>query len=166
MTALRLFKKRNLNLAPESRKSLFDELIKLFKGLDGSTISFNDITRSLRDSVQKESNLSRRKVNEILNCLRCADLFRDAQKKPVRNTSEPIAQMASLRSKIFEKKCMEFYAGRILHLFDPDFFEEPENITIFESLTLGSAPSLERVKYLKERQVNMRVAISNDDDLA
>ena len=160
------FKKRNLNLAPESRKFLFDELIKLFKGLDGSTISFNDITKSLRDSVQKESNLSRRKVNEILNCLRCADLFRDAQKKPVRNTSEPIDHMASLRSKVFETKCMEFYSGRILHLFDPDFFEEPENITIFESLTLGSAPSLERVKYLKERQVNMRVAISNDDDLA
>ncbi|MEO0539075.1 MAG: hypothetical protein AAF215_35130, partial [Cyanobacteria bacterium P01_A01_bin.123] len=158
------FKKGNLNLAPESRKFVFNELIKLFKGLDGSTISFNDITKSLRDSVQTESNLSRRKVNEILNCLRCADLFRDAQKKPVRNTSEPIAQIASLRSKIFEKKCMEFYAGRILHLFDPDFFEEPENITVFESLTLGSAPSLERVRYLKERQVNMRDATSNGDD--
>ncbi|MEM1241417.1 MAG: hypothetical protein AAGI45_16385 [Cyanobacteria bacterium P01_H01_bin.26] len=158
------FKKRNLNLAPESRKFVFDELIKLFKGLDGSTISFNDITKSLRDSVQKESNLSRRKVNEILNCLRCADLFRDAQKKPVRNTSEPIDHMASLRLKVFETKCMEFYAGRILHLFDPDFFEEPENITVFEALTLGSVPSLERVRYLKERQVNMRDAIANGDD--
>lgn len=47
---------------------------------------------------------------------------------------------------------MEYYAERILNLFDPDFFEETENIEAFERLTLGKAPSLEKVNQIKERQ--------------
>ena len=50
---------------------------------------------------------------------------------------------------------MEYYAERVVNLFDPDFFETAENIAIFERLTLGKAPTLEKIEHLKDRQGNI-----------
>ncbi len=140
------FKKHNLNLAPECRPLAFDELVKLMNGLDEPT-NFNEISKNMRDNVDM---LSRKRSNEILNCLRYTDMFRNQNNKPVGGVSKPISGMSSLKPKTFERKCMEFYARRILDQFDSDFFETEENIILFESLTKGSAPSPEKIRRIKE----------------
>ncbi|NEQ30661.1 MAG: hypothetical protein F6K04_06615, partial [Leptolyngbya sp. SIO4C5] len=53
--------------------------------------------------------------------------------------------------KTLEKKCMEFYAEKILQQFDPDFFDEADNVKEFENLTLGKAPTPEKIKQMRER---------------
>ncbi|NEP20072.1 MAG: hypothetical protein F6J97_24830, partial [Leptolyngbya sp. SIO4C1] len=157
------FKKQKLNQAPESRSVVFDKLVELMKALNGP-VSFNDITKTLRDSMKGELSLGRKQISEILNCLRYFDLFRDKKNKPVKNTSELIYSMASLKPKTFERKCMEFYVEKVLQLFDPDFFDDKENIKIFERLTLGTVPSSEKIESMKERREYAQSSdISNDD---
>ncbi len=98
-----------------------------------------------------DASLARIKISEILNCLRRFDLFRSENNKRVQNTATPIFKMASLKVKTLEKKCMEFYAEKILQQFDPDFFDEADNVKEFENLTLGKAPTPEKIKQMRER---------------
>ncbi|MGB7251828.1 MAG: hypothetical protein WBC73_23025, partial [Phormidesmis sp.] len=163
------FKKLNLNLAPESRPVVFEALVKTTSPLEQPQSfnkleqpqSFNELVKTLRDNVPEESSVSRRKISEILNCLRHFDLFRNETKKPIQNTAKLIYGIASKNQRTFEKKCMEFYVEKILNLFDPDFFDEEDNVALFESLTLGKAPSPEKIQQIKERQGNIRADVSS-----
>jgi hypothetical protein len=144
------FKKNNLNRAPEQRSTVFDELVEIMKSNTEET-TFNELSKTIRDKLKESHGLGRSKVSEILNCLRYSHLFRNSQNKPELNTSQPIAYMASKKKSTLEKKCMEFYVGKVLQLYDPDFFEETDNIQEFEKLTFGKAPPPDKILYLKER---------------
>ncbi|MBE9077323.1 hypothetical protein IQ241_08445 [Romeria aff. gracilis LEGE 07310] len=156
------FKKQRLNLAPEHRSSILDQLIRL---MDAQAVpsSFNEISRTLRDQMKAELGLSREKISEVLNCLRHFGFFRDSQNRPVRNTGEPIYRMESLKPKTLERKCMEFYVERILQRFDPDFFDDENNVLSFESLTYGKAPSAEKISQMKERWGDTQADAANED---
>ena len=145
------FKQRGLNQAPEFRTAVFEELVCLIAEQD-PPMNFIDISKTLRDRMKESAGLGRNKINELLNCLRYSDLFRDDRNKPVRNVSKPpIIRLASVKPTTLERKCMEFYAGKILQLYDPDFFDLEENIQEFERLTLGKAPASERIRQLKDQ---------------
>ncbi len=144
------FKRKGLNQAPEYRALVFEELIELIEHTE-EPVSFTDLTKKIRDRVKSEHSLGRRKIQEILNCLRHSDIFRNSQNKPEKNASKPISYMASKRIKILEKKCMDFYAEKVLQLYDPDFFEEEKNTQEFERLTLGKAPQPKKIQQPKEK---------------
>lgn len=133
------FRKQGLNLAPEHRSVILAELIQLVTQMDNPT-NLTDITKTIRDKMREGTAVGRNKIAEILNCVRYSDLFRDERNKPVRNVSKLISSMASTRPKTLEKKCIEFYAEKVLQLFDPDFFDIEENVQEFERLTLGNLP--------------------------
>lgn len=142
------FKRRGLNLAPEYRSIVIEELINLFKTLHES-MSFNDIAKTLRDKIKNKHSIGRNKIAETLNCLRYSDIFRNDKHKPVRNTSLQISSMSSMKIETLERKCMEIYASKILQQFDPDFFDTENNVAEFERLTLGKAPSSDKISKLK-----------------
>jgi hypothetical protein len=137
------FKGRGLNQAAETRASVLVALIQFFEGAH-EPIRFNDLTKMLRDEMRDGPAIGRNKILEVLNCLRYSDIFRDENNKPVRgNTSQLIYTMASIKHKTLERKCIEFYADKVIQLFDPDFFKDDNNCHEFERLTRGELP----VKY-------------------
>ncbi|MEM8639670.1 MAG: hypothetical protein AAGG51_12760 [Cyanobacteria bacterium P01_G01_bin.54] len=144
------FKKNNLNRAPEHRSKVFDELVELMNENTKET-TFNELSKTIRDQLKETHGLGRNKVVEILNCLRYSNLFRNSKNKPERNTSQPIASIESKHNSMLERKCMEFYAEKILQLYDPDFFDEVDNVQEFERLTHGKVPPLYRIQHLKDR---------------
>ena len=150
------FRKLKINLSAESRPLVFEALIAFFTEFEGE-ITFQELTKIMRERMHEKSGVSRRRINEIMFCLFHFDLFRDSDNKPVRNTSNPIHHMASLNPDTFERKCMEFYAEKILHGFDPDFFDYDKNILTFEKLTLGSVPPPEKTQRMKDFRGNVRV---------
>ncbi|MGB3614362.1 MAG: hypothetical protein WBA10_11280, partial [Elainellaceae cyanobacterium] len=156
------FKQRGLNLAPDHRAAIFDHLIPLVEQ-DGP-ISFTDIAKTIRDRMSQEFALSRRKVGEVLNCLRYSDVFRDGENQPVRNVSEPIHSIRSPIGIILERKCMEFYSRRILQLFDPDFFDLKSNAEAFERLTHGNVPSPDKIEQFKDDIAQLQISELFDED--
>ncbi|PSN12796.1 hypothetical protein C7293_18660 [filamentous cyanobacterium CCT1] len=130
------FQRRGLNQAAEARESILLALIQFFEG-DHEPTKFNDLTKILRDRTA----IGRNKIVEALNCLRYSDIFRDKSNRPIRrNTSQPIYGMASTKLKTLERKCIEFYADKVVQLFDPDFFKAEDNCHEFERLTQGELP--------------------------
>ena len=148
-TLASFFRDRRLNVAPESRAVVFAELLQVMSSLEGS-ITFNELTKVMRDRMKNSSALARNKISEILNCLRYSDLFINHKRKPVRSVHKPISAIRSTDSEEFETVCMAFYAKTILTLFDPDFFETKESIQEFETLTHGKAPSQARIRELSQ----------------
>ncbi|MEL7351390.1 MAG: hypothetical protein AAFN38_08145 [Cyanobacteria bacterium J06560_5] len=143
------FKKQNLNLSPTSRAPVFNELIRFFETVE-APISFTVLVKTLRDRLQTDFSISRKKIDEILNGLRFAGLFLNENNQPVFNTAFPVYTLASSDPSTFEERYIANLTGRILHLYDPDFFNELENIALFESLTQGKAPSAEQIEHIKE----------------
>ena len=144
------FKERGINLTPQHRPRVFRELLLLMER-QVKPASFYDISKALRDLLKKELSLSRDKVAEILDGLRAADLFLDEEQKPVRNRRKPIYSIASSDLDLFERKCIEHYTEKILNLYDPDFFEDEENIALFAALTYSQAPSAEAIEQIRKR---------------
>ena len=108
------------------------------------------MVKTLRDRLQTDFSISRKKIDEILNGLRFAGLFLNENNQPVFNTAFPVYTLASSDPSTFEERYIANLTGRILHLYDPDFFNELENIALFESLTQGKAPSAEQIEHIKE----------------
>ncbi|NCJ08702.1 DUF1887 family protein [Synechococcales cyanobacterium C] len=145
------FRSRGLNQAPEFRNIIFTELIKVIETLSGAT-SFSQIEKTIRDNLQSSVSLGRGKIHEVLNCLLNTNLFRDREQKPVRILSQvTITHLTSTDIKVLEEKCMEFYAQKIMQLFDPDFFDVKENLDEFERLTLGHVPSQSTIQDIKQK---------------
>ncbi|MBE9136747.1 hypothetical protein IQ254_05940 [Nodosilinea sp. LEGE 07088] len=137
------FKGRGLNQSPETRKTILMSLIQFFDGAH-EPIGFNDLTKILRDNMRDGSAIGRNKILEVLNCLRYSDMFRDEKNKPIRgNVSQLIYGLSSAKPKTLERKCIEFYADKVIQLFDSDFFKDDDNCREFERLTNGEVP----VKY-------------------
>jgi hypothetical protein len=134
------FKGRGLNQSPEARKDILMALIQFF-GSTYEPIGFNELTKILRDEMQGGSAIGRNKILEVLNCLRYSDMFRDGKNKPIRrDVTQLIYGLASTKPKTLERKCIEFYADKVLQLFDPDFFKDGNNCREFERLTHGELP--------------------------
>jgi hypothetical protein len=144
------FKQYKLNLAPDYRSVVFQELVHLFEA-SSPLMSFNEITKTIRDRMAERSPLARSKVNEIINTLLASNYLRNQANRPERNVSRPIAKLHSSDPAVLERKAMEYYAKQIVQRFDPDFFEVDENIQEFERLTLGQAPTPDKIQAIKQR---------------
>lgn len=146
----KFFKAQKLNLAPQYRQIVFSELIQLFEQPD-TAMSFNEITKVIRDRLSEKSPLARHKIYEILNALRISNYLYNQYNNAERNVSKPISRVRKLDVSALEQKAMEYYAKQILQRCDPDFFNKDANIAEFEQRVLGAAPTPEKILEIKQR---------------
>lgn len=154
------FKQRGLNLAPQYRSDILARVIALVE--QEGPIKFSDLTKIIRDQLAADTGLARRKIMEVLNCLRYSGVFQDEARQPVRNVYESIYYLSSPIPRVLERKCMEFYARKILQQFDPDFFDAEGNVQAFEQLTQGKAPAPGKLAQYKEDIARLQTTEADD----
>lgn len=140
------FKKKGLNLAPEKRRIVIDELIELFSSIQ-EPLTFNEIAKSIRQSLSTTSSpVSRNQIEEILKPLKQRKYLLNENGKPEGKMSALIASIVSDNPNVLERICMESYVHRIRTSMDENFFDNDENIKAFEEVTLGKMPDISKMK--------------------
>lgn len=132
-------KKQKLNLAPEHRQEVIRELVNCFAQLDHS-ITFTQLITRLVEKLRETSPISRNKLTETLHAVRLSQCFLNKQGRPVRHMFEPISSLVSADRNVIEAKCLQYYRRKIQQLFDPNFFEDEQNVQEFDRLMNRKVP--------------------------
>lgn len=132
-----VFSKKKINLAPEHRKVVINELIQIFQERD-IALNFTQLIREIKDKLENTPNkLSRNKLTEILDTLRRSRCFLTKSKRPVLNVGKPIERLTSINSDTLEQRCLRHYMKEVSKETGPDFFDDPANVAQFNQLTHG-----------------------------
>ncbi|MEM9486577.1 MAG: hypothetical protein AAGA83_23115 [Cyanobacteria bacterium P01_F01_bin.116] len=132
-----VFNKKKINLAPEYRKVVLEELVQIFQKQDIS-LNFTQLIREIKDKLQNTPHeLSRNKITEVLHTLRLSRCFLTKAKRPVLNIGKPVERLTSSNVDTLEQRCLRHYMKEVSKVIGPDFFDEPGNVEQFNQLTCG-----------------------------
>lgn len=141
----KLLDKKSLRPYPEYRKTIINELVKIFSNLE-QPITINQIKDNLKENLQ----IAKRITNDIIRALMRSECLLDSTGEPIASYSTPVSSLISLDSETLESKCMETYTSVALDL-DPNYFDDPSNRKEFEETTGGEIPTKETIERLLNR---------------
>ena len=140
-----LLNKASLRPLPEIRPEVIDQLIRIVNSMDEPK-TLVEIKSILADRVQ----ISKRKLQDILNAVVRSGCLLDEQGEPVFSFSTPFSTLISQDTDVLERKCIESYAYEVLRA-DPTYFDDKSKVAEFERVTGGKAPDIEVIEQLKKK---------------
>jgi Domain of unknown function (DUF1887) len=132
-----IFRHRSFRPCPENRHQVLKQLVEILGQID-QPVTVNYLEMQI---LEKISNLSKSKLHEILKAVVYSNCFINGEGEPVISFGQQIEKLISDDVQILEKKCIEKYAEIALST-NPNYFEHPENVNLFEETVGGKYPIL------------------------
>jgi len=140
-----LLNKAGLRPVPRHRPQVISELIKLVESLDGPT-TMAEVKSMLAERVQA----SKSQLQDLLNAIVRSECLLDDDGIPVLSFTSPFSKLTSDEPSVIESKCIESYVRSVLSV-DPDYFNNPRNVSEFERAVGGKVPDTATVEKLREQ---------------
>jgi len=140
-----LLNKAGLRPVPRHRPQVISELIKLVESLDGPT-TMAEVKSTLAEKVRA----SKSQLQDLLNAIVRSGCLLDDDGITVLSFTSPFSKLVSDDPSVIESKCIESYVRAVL-LVDPDYFNNPRNVSEFERAVGGKVPDTATVEKLREQ---------------
>jgi hypothetical protein len=135
--------KSGLRPLPEYRMQVITTLIDIIDAQAQPT-SLADVKEILADRLA----LPKSPIQDILAALVRSQCLLDENGELALSFRIPVSDLISSDPQAVEKKCVESYASAILRV-DPNYFDNPQNVSEFEQVVGAKPPELEKIEELR-----------------
>lgn len=135
---LTFLRRQNLRPLPEERTQVIKELIKLLSGLT-TPLTLTEIKALLAHQLQHNPEISNVKLHQILKAIVQSGSLQNEAGETISSFNLPVTKLVAPDAETIEKKCILSYASTIL-AFEPNYFQNPEQIKEFELVVGGKVP--------------------------
>ncbi|MHA1370600.1 MAG: hypothetical protein ACTSRA_12915 [Promethearchaeota archaeon] len=137
-------KKARLRPLPEIRTRVIQCLLDNLN-FKGRRMKIHDLKSLVHNTLQ----ISKNKIQDILNALLNSGCFLDFNGDTVTSNQDEIAVLVSDNTEYLNQRCIDLYAFHILQS-DPGYFNHQDNALEFEHVVGAKAPDIKKIKKIKE----------------
>ncbi|MDB9314718.1 hypothetical protein PN462_16515 [Spirulina sp. CS-785/01] len=160
-----ILNKAQMRPLPEYRKEVLTRLVDIFQS---STLPINlfEVKNLVFERVKTlsgDKTFSKTKLQDIFNALLRGCCFLNEENHPIFSMKQLVYSLVSQDIEVLEQHCIESYIYVFLSL-DLNYFESPDNITLFEQTVRGTFPHAEVIQGVQEKIIQQRETVTGEEE--